>query len=63
MPFRSFECMYTILTTEEEAIAQELIAQVKTGEETVSDGEEEIAQESLAKVEIQQSTSGNNIRA
>ena len=69
MPFRSFECMYAILTTEEEAIAQELIAQVKTGEETVSDGEEEIAQESLAKVEIQQvplsggSSSGNNIRA
>ena len=65
MPYRSFECVYTILTTDKpvESIAQELIAQVMTGEETVSDGEEEIAQESLAKVEIQQSTSGNNIRA
>lgn len=69
MPFRSFECMYTILTTDEEAIAQELIAQVKTGKETVSDGEEEITQETLAKVEIQSvplsggSGAGNGIRA
>ena len=53
MPYRSFECMYTVLTTDEEAIAQELIAQVKAGEETVSDGEEEIAQETLAKVKVQ----------
>ena len=53
MPYRSFECMYTVLTTDEEAIAQELIAQVKAGQETVSDGEEEIAQETLAKVKVQ----------